>query len=401
MRGSTRRVRRSTTTATPAAPKAHSRTSSRSTCARASRARAAGRASRKSAPPGAARTSARVASARLGSHGPEDLAQGAVAVRLEQLAETADHALAGDDLGEGHLARALHESGPAIRVLGQADLFVVHATARQQGLRLTAKATWVRGVDGDLPAVLHAFLRLPMPGQGTFKTEAVVLRSLRLGEADRVLHLYTEDRGRIGAVAKGVRKVKSRFGGRLEPFTRVKLILHEGRSDLCTITAADTVHAHATVRDRRDSIDRATDACDAVLKLFDAGEPNPAAYNLLCHELALLDADPMFATHAQALAFRMKLLLAAGFVPELAGCASCGEREHIGAFSAAAGGVVCPGCEVGSFPLGREAHQFMVEALAKPLSDAPDAGDYSLRQVDRAVSETVEHHAHVRLRRLL
>ena len=80
----------------------------------------------------------------------------------------------------------------------------------------------------------------------------------------------------------------------------------------------------------------------------------------------------------------MKLLLAAGFVPELAGCASCGEREHLGAFSAAAGGVVCPGCEAGSFPLGAEAHAFMVDALAKPLSEAPEAAGWALRQVDRA-----------------
>jgi DNA repair protein RecO (recombination protein O) len=240
-----------------------------------------------------------------------------------------------------------------------------------------------------------------MPGQGTFKTEAVVLRSLRLGEADRILHLYTEDRGRVAAVAKGVRKVKSRFGGRLEPLSRVKLVLHEGRSDLCTITAADTVHPHASIREQRASIEHATDACGAVLRLFDAAEPNRAAYNLLCHELAVLDAAPRLATNAQSLAFRMKLLLAAGFVPELAACAACGEREHLGAFSAAAGGVVCPGCEAGSFPLDQESHQFMVDALAKPLAEAPEAPDWALRQVDRAIAETTEHHAHVRLRRLM
>src|SRR4051812_43896537 len=239
-----------------------------------------------------------------------------------------------------------------------------------------------------------------MPGQGTFKTEAVVLRSIRFGEADRVLHLYTEERGRVGAVAKGVRRVHSRFGGRLEPLSRVKLILHEGRSDLCTVTAADTVHAHASLREGRAAIERATDACDAVLRLFDAAEPNRPAYNLLCHELALLDGDAGLATPAQALAFRMKLLLAAGFVPELAACASCGEHEHLGAFSASAGGVVCPGCEASAFPLTADAHRFMVDALAQPLSEAPPAGEHSLRQADRAVAETVEHHAHVRLRRL-
>jgi DNA repair protein RecO (recombination protein O) len=240
-----------------------------------------------------------------------------------------------------------------------------------------------------------------MARSGTFKTEAVVLRSIRFGEADRVLHLYTEDRGRVGAVAKGVRRTKSRFGGRLEPLSRVKLIMHEGSGDLCTITSADTVHAHASLRERRATIERGTDACEAVLRLFDAAQPNAPAYNLLCHELALLDLDANLATAAQALAFRMKLLLAAGFVPELAACASCGEREHLGAFSPAAGGVVCPGCEAGSFPLGAEAHEFMVKALANPLAEAPEAPAPALRQVDRAIAETAEHHGHVRLRRLM
>jgi DNA repair protein RecO (recombination protein O) len=240
-----------------------------------------------------------------------------------------------------------------------------------------------------------------MPRSGSFKTEAVVLRSIRFGEADRVLHLYSEDRGRLGAVAKGVRRTKSRFGGRLEPLSRVKLVLHEGRGDLCTVTAADTVHAHASLRERRAAIERATDACEAVLRLFDAAEPNRPAYNLLCHELALLDEHAATATRAQALAFRMKLLLAAGFVPELAACASCGEREHLGAFSASAGGVVCPGCEAGSFPLGAEAHEFMVRALANPLTEATDAPEPALRQADRAIAETAEHHGHVRLRRLM
>ena len=65
-----------------------------------------------------------------------------------------------------------------------------------------------------------------MPGK--FKTEAVVLRSIRYGEADRVLHLYSAAHGRIGAIAKGVRRPRSRFGGRLEPFFRLDLVLHAG-----------------------------------------------------------------------------------------------------------------------------------------------------------------------------
>lgn len=237
-----------------------------------------------------------------------------------------------------------------------------------------------------------------MPGQ--FKTEAVVLRSFRYGEADRILHLYTAERGRVGAIAKGVRRVKSRFGGRLEPLFRVNLVLHEGRGELCTVTQAETVAAHPALRERRGSLERASQACDAVLRLLDSQEPNPPAYNLLCRELQLLDSDPAAATRAHALAFRLKLLLAAGFAPELAGCAACGDREHLGAFSASAGGVVCPGCEAGSFALGAEAHEFLVEALARPLAQAPEALPGALRQADRAIAETLEHHAHVRLRRV-
>jgi DNA repair protein RecO (recombination protein O) len=233
-----------------------------------------------------------------------------------------------------------------------------------------------------------------------FKTEVIVLRSIRYGEADRILHLYSQDHGRLGAIAKGVRRVKSRMGGRLEPFARVNLILRQGRGDLCTVTGADTVHAHPALRERRSSLERATQACDAVLRLLDSTEPNRPAYNLLAHELALLDADPDAAVRSQALAFRMKLLLAAGFAPELGSCASCGEREHLGAFSAAAGGIVCPGCEAGSFPLDEEAHSFLVNALARPLAEYPAASDRALAQADRAIGETLEHHAHVRLRRV-
>jgi DNA repair protein RecO (recombination protein O) len=235
---------------------------------------------------------------------------------------------------------------------------------------------------------------------GPFKTEAIVLRSIRYGEADRVLHLYTPERGRVGAVAKGVRRVKSRLGGRLEPFSRVRLVLHEGRGELCTISQADTLHPHAAMRERRASLERATQACEAVLRLLDSAEPNLPAYNLLCHTLALLDASAEAAGRPHALAFRLKLLLAAGFAPELAGCASCGDAEHLGAFSPSAGGVVCAGCEAGSFPLGEEAHGFLVGALTRPLAEAPAASPAALSQADRAIAETLEHHAHVRLRRV-
>src|SRR5438094_3783897 len=82
-----------------------------------------------------------------------------------------------------------------------------------------------------------------------YKTEAVVLRSFRFGEADRVLHLYTLERGRVGAVAKGIRKTKSRFGGRLEPLSHVELLLHQGSGELGTVTGADLIRSHHAARE--------------------------------------------------------------------------------------------------------------------------------------------------------
>lgn len=238
-----------------------------------------------------------------------------------------------------------------------------------------------------------------MPGT-TVKTEAIVLRSIRYGEADRILHMYSRSRGRIGAIAKGARKPKSRFGGRLEPFFRLDLMLHEGRSDLMTVTSATTVDGYPRLRSSGPALTAGARACDAVLRLLDAAEPNPPAYNLLCRYLSLLDDpdEPRAVDLTTALSFRLKLALVAGFSPELASCAHCGEAEHLVGFSGAAGGVSCSSCEAGSFPLDEEAHRFMVEALAQPLSEAPAAEPRALRQVERAIGETLEHHAHVQLR---
>jgi DNA repair protein RecO (recombination protein O) len=233
---------------------------------------------------------------------------------------------------------------------------------------------------------------------GSVKTEGIVLRSFRYGEADRILHLYTPNRGRLSAIAKGVRRARSRFGGRLEPFFRLQLVLYEGRSDMLTVTSAETLAGHRRLREDGRALDSASRACDAVGRLFDDGDPHAGVYHLLANELTLLDSESGKATRANALAFRLKLLLAAGFAPQLAACASCGEREHLAGFSGAAGGVVCSACEASAFPLDQAAHDFLVGALGSPLAEAPDASPRALAQAERAISETLEHHANVRLR---
>ena len=233
---------------------------------------------------------------------------------------------------------------------------------------------------------------------GYHKTEAIVLRSMRLREADRIIHMYTSTRGRMGAVVKGVRRTRSRFGGRLEPFFRVRLVLYEGRGELHTVTAAEALEWYPHLRTTGASLRAAEAACETVLRLFDEGDANVGAYNLLCRELQLLDADPAASGPANLLSFRLKLLLAAGFAPQLSSCAGCGEAEHLVGFSGAAGGVVCSACEASAFALGQDAHDFLVGALGRPLAEAPDAPGAALAQAERAILATLEHHAHLRLR---
>jgi len=232
---------------------------------------------------------------------------------------------------------------------------------------------------------------------GLVKTEAVVLRSMRYGEADRILHVYTPHRGRVSAIAKGVRRARSRFGGRLEPFFRLQIEMHEGRGDLLTVTGAQTVDGHPSLRGDARALDAAARACDAVGRLFETSEPHPGVFNLLCRKLSLLEENPAEATRAAALAFRLKLLVAAGLAPQLGSCACCGACDHLIGFSGAAGGVVCSSCEAAAFPLDERAHEFMTQALGRPLSDAPTDEERVLGQVEHAVSEMLEHHAHVRL----
>src|SRR4029077_7765379 len=102
----------------------------------------------------------------------------------------------------------------------------------------------------------------------SYATDAVVLRSIRFGEADRVLHLYTAARGRVGAVAKGVRKTMSRFGARLEPLSLAERALHHGRGELETVTAAQLVHSHHEAREDFYRYSVGTIGAEAMLRLF-------------------------------------------------------------------------------------------------------------------------------------
>src|SRR4051794_7859606 len=123
----------------------------------------------------------------------------------------------------------------------------------------------------------------------TYESQSVVLRSMRYSEADRVLHMLTLERGRVNAIAKGVRKTSSRFGARLEPLTHVTLLLHEGRGELHTVSGADIVHSHDATRADGGRVAVGQIGAEAVLRLFPEPEPAPRAFAGLCRFLDLLD----------------------------------------------------------------------------------------------------------------
>src|SRR5881227_283033 len=135
----------------------------------------------------------------------------------------------------------------------------------------------------------------------SYTTEAVVLRSFRLGEADRVLHVYTLDRGRVGAVAKGIRRTKSRFGARLEPLSHVDAILHRGSGELHTVTGVDLVRSHRAAREDPYRLGVGLVGLEAMLRLYSEQEANPRAFAALARFLDLLDESPTRAPARPAL----------------------------------------------------------------------------------------------------
>jgi DNA repair protein RecO (recombination protein O) len=242
-----------------------------------------------------------------------------------------------------------------------------------------------------------------------YRTEAVVLRSIRLGEADRVLHLYTEAHGRVGAVAKGVRKTKSRFGARLELLSHVELVLHRGRGDLQTVTAAQLVRSHREAREDYYRFSVGMIGAEAMLRLFSEEEANERAFTALTRFLDLLDGtlhaadrptlDPL------GLAFQLKLLWLAGYLPHVSACAECSaEDEPLVGYSTRAGGAVCARCAPATEALALAADGIAgIEALlARPLADAPGLGlsERARRDALCVVTASYEYHGGFRLRTL-
>ncbi|MBA2312457.1 MAG: DNA repair protein RecO [Actinobacteria bacterium] len=175
---------------------------------------------------------------------------------------------------------------------------------------------------------------------GLYKDEGVVLKTIKLGEADRIVTLFTRHNGKVRAVAKGVRKTKSRFGGRLEPFTHVDLMIYRGRN-LDTITSAEILTPYKEMRTDYARLTAAAAVAEVIEKMMPERERSFSVYELLLGGLTAIAEDKGTTVVP---AFLVKLLSISGFHPSLSVCAGCGAGGSMGGFSAGQGGAVCERC---------------------------------------------------------
>ncbi|MGH9277184.1 MAG: DNA repair protein RecO [Acidimicrobiales bacterium] len=230
-----------------------------------------------------------------------------------------------------------------------------------------------------------------------YRESGVVLRTMRLGEADRIVTLLTAGRGKVRAVAKGVRKTKSRFGGRLEPMNHVALLLYEGR-ELDIVTQCDTIEQFRSVREDLDRLAKATSLLEAADQLAQEHHAAPRLYQMLLGGLRALSAgdSPLLVP-----AFFLKLLSLEGFHPMLDSCASCDSSASLVAFDVAEGGALCRSCagRVSAVALSADGLDLVRRVLGGDLAGAlRDPPSRATAEVDKLATRALEHHLERRLR---
>jgi DNA repair protein RecO (recombination protein O) len=227
-----------------------------------------------------------------------------------------------------------------------------------------------------------------------YRDHGIVLRTYKLGEADRIIVLITQGHGKVRAVAKGVRKTRSKFGSRLEPMSHVALQLYEGR-ELDVVTQAESVDHFRTVREDLDRLARATAMLEAIDQIAQERENDPTLYQMLLGGLRSL------AAHDSPLvvgAFYWKLLAAQGFGPVLDACVACGEDADLVAFDLNEGGTLCNSCRSG-VAISPEAIDLMRMVLGGHLATALALPESAVsREVEHLATRAMEHHLERRLR---
>lgn len=229
---------------------------------------------------------------------------------------------------------------------------------------------------------------------GLYREHGIVLRTYKLGEADRIVVMITESHGKVRAVAKGVRKTKSRFGGRLEPTSHVSLLLYEGR-ELDIISQVESVDAFRTIREDLDRIGPAVTMLEVVDQVAQEREPSPRLYQMLLGALRTLAAKSSVVVVP---AFFLKVLDLEGLRPELDCCVTCGSDIDLVAFDPDQGGVLCRTCRRG-MPITAEALSMMRRILGGGLAAALDEpSSPTTHELEVVATRCMEHHLERRIR---
>ena len=227
-----------------------------------------------------------------------------------------------------------------------------------------------------------------------YREQGIVLRTWKLGEADRIVNLMSRGRGKVRAVAKGVRKTKSRFGARLEPTGHVSLQLYEGRQ-LDTITQAESIDQFAAFREDLDRFTKASAMLEAVDQVAQEGEANPQLYQLLLGALRALSQQDSPLVLA---GFCLKLMALEGYRPVVENCVECGAEDDLVAFSVLDGGTLCPTCRRGT-AISPEALALVRLILGGQLGAAlNEPASAATHEVDALATDSLEHHLERRLR---
>jgi len=225
--------------------------------------------------------------------------------------------------------------------------------------------------------------------------QGIVLRGYPFGEADRVVVILSPNNGKLRTVAKGVRKTKSRFGGRLEPFTHVDLILYEGRN-LDTITQASVIEAFPKLRSDLDRVVAAGIMVEAIDAVVQEDESSLRAFLLLQRGLRTLEAGAM---HPDLLtAFLLGVAEVVGVAPAFDHCAGCGRRDRLVRFSFADGGVLCEDDRTpGSMALRDGLTDYLAGLLHGPLDDLPESDPKFSGEAIGVTRRFLEYHLERRL----
>jgi len=234
-------------------------------------------------------------------------------------------------------------------------------------------------------------------GGRLYRDTGVVLRHYKLGEADRIVVVLTEEHGKVRAVAKGVRKTGSKFGARLEPMSHVRLLLYRGR-ELDIVSQAESVEPLAPLLARLDRASQALAVLEAADQLALEREPNPQLYRMLVGVLRTIATRP---GPLVVPAFFWKLLAAEGLRPELDTCLRCGGVEPevaFVAFDVAEGGVLCRSCRSGA-AVTSAGLALLRDVLGGRLNEALAAPESAAtHEVGLLATRALEHHIERRLR---